>query len=246
MENKKGFYFRLSQTEWRYLFLLISLLFLFTILPFARERVFGINLIDFLFLAIILSGVYIASENNKILIIALMFALIGFAANVLTYFLENPSFLLISICFYMLFFVLIAIEILYHIIKSKEVTTDIIFGAICVYLLIGVIWGLLFIFIEVIHPGSFLAEQIITKATKHEFIHLSNYRYFIYYSFVTLTTLGYGDITPLAGPARSLSALEAVTGQLYIAILIARLVGLHISHSIKKESKQLKDEDKRP
>jgi voltage-gated potassium channel len=60
--------------------------------------------------------------------------------------------------------------------------------------------------------------------------------HFSYYSFVTLTTLGYGDITPLTPVARSLSLLEAITGQLYIAILIARLVGIHIAQSMKSAS----------
>jgi hypothetical protein len=55
--------------------------------------------------------------------------------------------------------------------------------------------------------------------------------HFIYYSFVTMSTLGYGDITPISNPARSLSLLEAVVGQLYIAILIAKLVGMHIAQA---------------
>jgi hypothetical protein len=59
---------------------------------------------------------------------------------------------------------------------------------------------------------------------------------FIYYSFVTQTTLGYGDFTPITAPARSLSLLEAVFGQLYLAVLIARLVGLHITQSSEKRS----------
>ena len=56
-------------------------------------------------------------------------------------------------------------------------------------------------------------------------------RLYLYYSFVTLSTLGYGDITPVSAPTRVLSWFEAVTGELYLAVLIARLVGLHIVHS---------------
>jgi hypothetical protein len=75
-------------------------------------------------------------------------------------------------------------------------------------------------------PGSFIVSNEDVSRTGGNFL---------YYSFVTLTTLGYGDITPASSPARSLSTLEAVTGQLYIAILVARLVGLHIVHAGKKE-----------
>ena len=58
----------------------------------------------------------------------------------------------------------------------------------------------------------------------------------MYFSFITLTTLGYGDVVPVQGFARSLSGAEAVTGQLYVAILIARLVGLHIAHSTRNRA----------
>lgn len=73
---------------------------------------------------------------------------------------------------------------------------------------------------ETFQPGSFQMPQgTINQAT------------FTYYSYVTLTTLGYGDITPISTPARSLALLEAMMGQLYLAVLIARLVGIHIAQS---------------
>jgi hypothetical protein len=56
-----------------------------------------------------------------------------------------------------------------------------------------------------------------------------------YYSFTTLTTLGYGDVTPLSGPAKSLATVEAIIGQMYIAVLIAKLVGTHITQSLLKK-----------
>ena len=79
---------------------------------------------------------------------------------------------------------------------------------------------------EFFHPRSFTIEQSAT--------HNPEIGPFIYYSFVTLTTLGYGDTIPLIPPARSFSFVEAVIGQIYLAVLIARLVGLHIVHSSKK------------
>jgi hypothetical protein len=74
-----------------------------------------------------------------------------------------------------------------------------------------------------LQPGSFQIAQDIDISYSH----------FTYYSFVTLTTLGYGDITPLSYPARSLSTVEAVTGQLYLAVMIAGLLGAYISQSRK-------------
>jgi voltage-gated potassium channel Kch len=64
-----------------------------------------------------------------------------------------------------------------------------------------------------------------------------------YFSFVTLTTLGYGDIVPISGPAKTFATLEAIVGQLYIALLVARLVGLHTAQSMMEDGKQKKQED---
>jgi hypothetical protein len=88
-------------------------------------------------------------------------------------------------------------------------------------------WSFVYSVLESIHPGSFATGEGQIEAGR---------RLYIYYSFVTITTLGYGDITPITDLANSFSFLEAVTGQLYIAILIARLVGIHIAQSMNKKA----------
>ena len=118
------------------------------------------------------------------------------------------------------------VVILVHILKmhqSATTTVDLIYGAVSIYLMMGIAWSFLFMLVETIQPGSFFIrpEQNIDG--------ILDQADFIYYSFATLTTLGYGDITPATSQARSLAILEAVTGTLYIAVLIARLVGLYRS-----------------
>ena len=89
-------------------------------------------------------------------------------------------------------------------------------------------WAFVFSVLEAINPGSFaIGDRQIEVGLS----------LFIYYSFVTITTLGYGDISPITAPANSFSFLEAVTGQLYLAILIARLVGIHIAQSMSRENR---------
>ena len=83
-------------------------------------------------------------------------------------------------------------------------------------------WALTYIVIDILDPTAF--EQLAVSAW-------AGGTDYVYFSFVTLTTLGYGDITPLTPVAQTLAWLEAVVGQLYLAILVARLVGLHIVHS---------------
>jgi hypothetical protein len=99
---------------------------------------------------------------------------------------------------------------------------DSVFGSICGYLLLGMAWGVLYSMLDTVWPGSFeverrLAEQVHANDSR---IHL-----FTYYSFITLTTVGYGDVTPLSTPARTCAWLEALTGQFYLAVLVAGLVG---------------------
>ena len=98
--------------------------------------------------------------------------------------------------------------------KAEHVTPDLVFGAVAAYLLLGICWGGLYTLIEKIQPGSFSFGEGLSEASS-----------LFYYSFVTLTTLGYGDILPLSKIARTAAYLEAVTGVMFTAILIAGLVG---------------------
>ena len=213
----------------RYVYLFISLLLLFFFHPFVAEDLSGFRVLDIIFLVILLSGIYSISSNRQLFAAALLFSLVAFGSSIGSYFLRNTSLTVLSLCFYGLFFGLMMISILSNIMKVKKVTADTIFGSICVYLLLGTLWAIVFGLIEISTPGSFnLGDDSAL---------VFNYK-FIYYSFVTLTTLGYGDITPVLPAARTLSSLEAVTGQLYIAILVARLVALHIMHEMHETEKK--------
>jgi voltage-gated potassium channel len=110
---------------------------------------------------------------------------------------------------------------IWTVLSDASVTADTLAGAVAAYLLIGITYGLAYGVIEQLMPGSF---RDTVEAGRH--LHPSE---FMFFSFVTLTTLGYGDIIPWSGHARSLVILEAVTGIMYPAVLIGRLIGLHIS-----------------
>lgn len=114
--------------------------------------------------------------------------------------------------------------------RPGHVTMDKIYGAICVYLLLGILWGSLYNIVELAEPGSF---KFTDPGARVEAVRQQEYRELEaelnYYSFVTLTTLGYGDVTPVTDRARGLAWLEAVFGQLFIAITIARLVGAEVA-----------------
>ncbi|MBW2460916.1 MAG: two pore domain potassium channel family protein [Deltaproteobacteria bacterium] len=104
-----------------------------------------------------------------------------------------------------------------HVLSGETASTDDYAGALVSYLLIGVLFAFAHTLVEGFHPGSYGGP-----GTEDAVDHVGRFTYF---SFVTLTTLGYGDIVPNTAPARGISVLEAVMGQGYIAILIAHLVG---------------------
>lgn len=120
-----------------------------------------------------------------------------------------------------------------HILEEGEVTSERIFAALNVYLMIGIVCGLLFGIIEEEWPGSFSVQGSSLAGDKR--VHLTHT---IYFSFVTLGTLGYGDMIPVSGPARALAVVEALGGQIYLVVIVARLVSLYRGPSERRKKKR--------
>jgi hypothetical protein len=210
----------------RFLFLLISIGLMLVLRPFLEGFIRLSYLMDIFFTAIFLSAVYAVSQKKGIFFVALLIALLTVALLWFNDLTGISSFGLAGNILGTFFLAFTAIMILSYLFREDEITGDMIMGAICVYFLFGLIWAFVFSILEMTQPGSFqMPGGIIDK------------RSFTYFSYVTLTTLGYGDITPISTPARSLALLEAMVGQLYLAVLVARLVGLHISQSMMKKSR---------
>src|SRR6202011_2827533 len=122
------------------------------------------------------------------------------------------------------------VSILAYVLHSGRVTSDKIFAPICVYLLLGFVWSYAYALLDDMQPGS-IADSPETGRTD-DVGRIMQLRYF---SFAPLTTLGYGDILPRSSTARTMATLEAVMGQIYLAVLVARLVGLHIVHANRSQ-----------
>jgi len=137
-----------------------------------------------------------------------------------------------------LFLVYVCGLILRMVLTARVVDLEIILAALCVYLLLALIWGIAYYLLEVYQPGSFsipaamLAENSNPARTTSSALH--------YFSYVTITTLGYGDVTPVAPLARSMAMLEAVVGQIYLVTLVARLVSME---TVQREDEARADRD---
>ena len=203
----------------RFLLLLISLVSMLLFRPLLEGFISIRVLMDIFFSFILVSGVYAVSQKKRVLFIGVIVFLPTLILQWTDYFVPTSSVFILTKLMGLIFLIYVAVIILNYLFREQHVTIEVILGAVCVYFLIGMAWAFGYLLIEKGSPGAFqyAGDPNIS---------------FIYYSYVTLSTLGYGDITPVSSAARSLSLMEAITGQLYIAVLIARLVGIHISQSM--------------
>lgn len=206
----------------RFSVLLVSIIVAFAVCPFLDGFVGMQMLTDLYLTAILLAAIQVASDRRSSFLVALALALpcvvlkwSGIAAGAtLAWHLEE--------LFGAIFIAYVLGLILSFIVRQQRVTTDVIMAAVCGYFLLGFMWAFIYFFVEAALPGSFQLAQGSSGAGAK----------FIYFSFVTLTTVGYGDVLPLSNAARSIAVLEAVMGQLYLAVTIARLVGMQSSQAL--------------
>lgn len=202
----------------------VMLIFLIFLAP-GLERQFGIRwLLDAALGVVLVLTILSLAGNRWVVLSGLVLAGIGYGGLLLNAAGFHPAFQIWSDSALVLFFVLASILIFRYVLQTRRVTANTIWAALCVYLFIGLLWSIAYVILMYMNPETFLAPEAFLTAGQR-----LGFSEFIYYSFVTLTTLGYGDITPVSESARALSSLEAVIGQMYMTVLVARLVGMHIA-----------------
>jgi len=132
------------------------------------------------------------------------------------------------------FLSLVTISLIKYVFSCKKVTFDLINAALCAYLIIGFLWVSLYAVVESVQPGSFLLPEDGLGAFIGQDQHGDLFSRQLYFSFVTLLTLGYGDLVPVHSVARLLAITEAFIGQVFLVVLVARLVGVHVAQSFQK------------
>ena len=182
---------------------------------------------ELVFFALLLTTLYVVAHNKILLSIGIVLTALTLWATVTTEHPHHPKFTIGIICALTLLLTVI-VCIIHDVIISKNILVDTIFGAISAYMLIGISWALIYLLVDTFIPQSIIIEADLPLAA----IELSNkgsFNLYNYFSFVTMTTLGYGDIIPAHPVTRALATYQAIFGQMYIAILVARLVAIHIS-----------------
>ena len=201
--------------------LLIALALLFTCAPFVEEIKGGHLILSFLFSLVLLSAVLAVANRKRVLVIALVLAIPAIAGRWINHFRPDlvppPVFLtaaLVLIAF-------VVMNLLRFVLRAPSVNTEVLCASIAAYLMLGLLWTLAYWLVDQLTPGG--AFSFNTNAGTRSMNGFNGF----YFSFITLSTVGYGDITPVSKVARMLAAMEAMTGLLYVAVLIARLVSLY-------------------
>lgn len=210
-------------TDVKFTLLLIALLVL-VLVPLIlgdssrRSVVFGST-----FLIVILFGVLALARHRGARLLAIALGVPATLLQIASFLPGGQPFPELQIGLIAAYLAFVATMIIRDVLLARSVTWDQIQGAICAYLLIGVTWGMLYGWVRLLDPQAFQGAGLLPTGSPGDPM--------IYYSFVTLTTLGYGDITPVSHAARTLSWLEAAFGQIYLVVLVARLVSQHLTQA---------------
>jgi len=210
---------RSSLTNRRFFLLFVFLLSVLILYPYAESNHFGFYAFRVIGSFAILISVYAAKIHRSLLALAIVLAIPTLVQRIALPKADASAFSTFNIVLGFMFDVVIVVVIFRHVFARDRPDSETIFGALCIYLLVGFSFASVYGLIAAFEPHAFYLDPRTN-------LHAIPDRFdFIYYSFCTMTSLGAAGITPVSGPARSISVLEAILGVLYLAVLIARLMG---------------------
>jgi len=206
--------------------LLLAMVVTLLLAPLMQDRLVGNLLMHGCFTLVFLTGLLANRQRPWIFRTALVLAVIGIPLGWTRLLSGNNQLLLIRYVVDIFYFAFIAIMILTAVFKYHLASQRSILGAISVYLLMGLSWALAYSALGIIEPEPFRFKERQTTPAENGDALYTDWSQLVYYSFVTMSTLGFGDITPRTPMAQTLTWMQAVFGQLYLVVLIARLVSL--------------------
>jgi Ion channel len=202
--------------------LLVALALLFFFFPFVEEVKGGDVIVSILLSLVLLSAVLAVADRKGVFFIALVLAIPAIAGRWINHFRPDlvppPVFLIAGLAL----IAFVVANLLRFVLRAPSVNTEVLCASISAYLMLGLLWTVAYWLVDQLTPGAFAFNTNEARQS------IRGFNAF-YFSFITLSTVGYGDITPVSKVARTLAAMEAITGLLYVAVLIARLVALYSS-----------------
>lgn len=233
----------------RHTALLITIVSLFATRPFFGDNEAGALVFSIAMLFVLLTALLniqtddLVGERDALLaqrrrrsFVGGALALLAVVERVWVFLAPNPRLVLVGLFSWLLFFVYVTWSQLRSLLKQRQVTRETISMSMSVYLLLGLSWGILYMVINIRHPEAFSFGTAPGVSEQQKFPVL------VYFSLTTLATIGFGDITPLSLPARYAAVAEGIAGQFYLAILVARLVGMQMIRAATQSTSALADD----
>jgi Ion channel len=201
--------------------LLISLVVLFICAPFVEEFKGGDLVVTSLFSLVLLAGVLAVADRKRILVFAIVLVIPAIAGRWINHFRPDLASPAVFLTAGLILIAFVVANLLRFVLRAPSVNVEVLCASIAAYLMLGLLWATAYWLVDQMTPGG--AFSFNTNAGPRSMKGFTGF----YFSFITLSTVGYGDITPVSRTARWLAAMEAMTGLLYVAVLIARLVSLY-------------------
>ena len=219
--------------EWRFIYLFICIMVFIGFEPVQQRLHYLDILLDIIITVILFAALNVVSQHRRQLIVGICLAVPMFVTTWATSFYDKFWLDLAAPISGAVFFTFLAYAIFSFVIRQDHMTKDLIVGAAVVYLLFAIIWAQVYRSFDLIQPGSFyISEQ---DSMEQGFPYM-------YFSLVTITTLGYGDIHPIKPGSRTAASLEALIGQIYLVFTVARLVGIYTSQSLDRKKARKKNQ----
>lgn len=211
-----------------YNLLLLSLVLLFIFRPFDHGLIY-LGTWKFLLTVVFLAAIFNVKHRYFVKVITIGLMIPALILTWINLFHPMEIFFVLDASFTALFLIIITGSIVSDVVVRARVTLETLRGVICAYFMVAFAFAYIYYLIEYVNPGSFHLISRVTTFSYNEYL-----AEMLYYSFITLLTVGFGDITPLKDVGQTATVIEAIIGQFYIAILVARLVAVYALYNDKK------------
>jgi hypothetical protein len=216
------------RNRYKYIIHLIALIALIILFPYFERNIIDRTFLKMLITIVVVLGIFSVSDTVKKFAVSLILAVPFVLLSGLYLVTQDNSYEIAATVFLLLFFIFATVTILVAVLSEPFVSHDTIIGAIDVYLLLGITWGIGYQVLQMFTPAAF---SLTGGISTDRIIYFSDH---IAYSFSCLTTLGSNDVIPISAFAKTLVSFEAICGTLYVAVLIAWLMGVFFLHNVKK------------
>ena len=216
--------------------LLIALIVLLVASPILVERPTRSIVLVLFGEAVLVASLHAARPGGRPVVIGLILSLIDFAIGRLVLFDSALWLCYLQAILWLVTLVYVAVTILQSIFESRKVSMETLQASLCVYLLLGLIWVFLYAIVELTAPGSFVSSDPSGVVARGDASQRSQFMRLVVFSYSTMVCTGYGDLIPANGFANMCASLQAMTGQVYLAVVIARLVGIQSNQSLSEQT----------